>query len=60
MTSMSCAGRSTLSAAWSDRDAPQYGALPGFGGNWRKIAQVWSDMSLQDYLSFTFSWLTGC
>ena len=38
--------------------AMQYGALPGFGGNWRKIAQVWDDMSLQDYLSFTLSWLS--
>jgi len=38
--------------------AMQYGTLPGFGGNWRKIAQVWDDMSLHDYLAFTLSWLT--
>ena len=36
----------------------EYGTLPGFGGNWKKIAQVWDDMSLQDYLVFTMSWLT--
>ena len=38
--------------------AMQYGALPGFGGNWRKISQVWDDMTLQDYLFFTLSWLS--
>ena len=38
--------------------AMQYGTLPGFGGNWRKIAQVWDDMSLSDYLAFTLSWLS--
>jgi DNA modification methylase len=38
--------------------AMQYGTLPGFGGTWRKIAQVWDDMSLQDYMAFTLSWLT--
>lgn len=38
--------------------AMQYGTLPGFGGNWSKIAQVWDDMSLHDYLLFTLSWLT--
>lgn len=37
--------------------AMQYGTLPGFGGNWRKIDQVWDDMSLHDYLAFTLSWL---
>lgn len=36
----------------------QYGTLPGFGGSWRKIAQVWDDMTLHDYLAFTLSWLT--
>ena len=36
----------------------QYGTLPGFGGNWRKIAQVWDDMSLSDYLAFTLGWLS--
>jgi site-specific DNA-methyltransferase (adenine-specific) len=34
-----------------------YGTLPGFGGNWKKIAQVWDDMSLDEYLSFTLNWL---
>jgi DNA modification methylase len=33
-------------------------ALPGSGGAWNKIAEVWDDMSLSDYLSFTLSWLT--
>lgn len=37
--------------------AMQYGTLPGFGGSWRKIDQVWDDMSLHDYLAFTLSWL---
>lgn len=36
----------------------QYGTLPGFGGSWSKIAQVWDDMSLHDYLAFTLSWLS--
>ena len=36
----------------------QYGTLPGFGGSWRKIAQVWDDMSLSDYLAFTLGWLS--
>lgn len=36
----------------------EYGTLPGFGGNWQKIAQVWDDMSLDQYLSFTLSWLS--
>lgn len=33
-------------------------ALPGTGGAWSKIAEVWDDMTLQDYLDFTLSWLT--
>jgi len=33
-------------------------ALPGSGGAWNKIAEVWDDMSLADYLSFTLSWLS--
>ncbi len=35
-----------------------YGTLPGFGGNWRKIAQVWDDMTLDEYFSFTLGWLS--
>ncbi|MCY1703923.1 DNA-methyltransferase [Deinococcus sp. SL84] len=34
-----------------------YGTLPGFGGNWGKISEVWDDMSLEDYISFTLNWL---
>lgn len=33
------------------------GLLPGTGGAWQKIGQVWDDMSLEDYFSFTLSWL---
>ena len=33
-------------------------ALPGFGGAWNKIAEVWDEMTLQDYLNFTLSWLS--
>ena len=33
-------------------------ALPGSGGAWNKIAEVWDDMALQDYLNFTLSWLS--
>ena len=36
----------------------EYGTLPGFGGDWTKIAQVWDDMSLNEYLAFTLSWLS--
>lgn len=36
----------------------QNGTLPGFGGNWQKIAEVWDDMPLDKYLAFTLSWLT--
>jgi site-specific DNA-methyltransferase (adenine-specific) len=38
--------------------ALEAGKLPGAGGSWRKIAEVWDDMSLNDYFSFTLSWLT--
>jgi site-specific DNA-methyltransferase (adenine-specific) len=33
------------------------GMLAGTGGSWRKIGQVWDDMSLEDYLAFTMNWL---
>lgn len=33
------------------------GTLPGSGGDWKKIAQVWDDMTLEDYFAFTLSWL---
>ncbi|MGC9271856.1 DNA-methyltransferase [Acidiphilium sp.] len=35
----------------------QYGTLPGFGGTWQKISEVWDDMPLDKYLAFTLSWL---
>jgi site-specific DNA-methyltransferase (adenine-specific) len=35
-----------------------YGTLPGFGGSWKKIAQVWDDMTLDEYMSFTLAWLS--
>lgn len=38
--------------------ALEYGSLAGMGGSWKKIGQVWDDMSLEDYLSFTMNWLT--
>lgn len=38
--------------AW-DRRA----GLPGFGGNWKKVAEVWDDMSLDEYFAFTGRWL---
>jgi len=34
------------------------GKLSGTGGNWKKIDQVWDDMSLEEYLNFTMNWLT--
>lgn len=34
------------------------GRLPGSGGTWRKIGQVWDDMSLDDYVGFTLTWLS--
>lgn len=37
--------------------ALESGMLPGMGGSWKKIGQVWDDMSLTDYLSFTINWL---
>jgi site-specific DNA-methyltransferase (adenine-specific) len=33
-------------------------ALPGTGGAWKKIAEVWDDMTLNEYFAFTLSWLT--
>lgn len=36
----------------------EYRMLPGTGGSWRKINQTWDDMSLEDYLAFTMTWLT--
>jgi len=33
-------------------------ALPGSGGAWNKIYEVWDDMSLADYMDFTLSWLS--
>lgn len=38
--------------------AMQSRALPGSGGAWNKIAEVWDDMTLHEYLEFTLSWLT--
>lgn len=35
----------------------QSGALPGFGGDWKKVDETWDDMSLSDYFAFTLSWL---
>ena len=35
----------------------KYGTLPGFGGDWRKISEVWDDMTLADYMCFTLTWL---
>jgi len=32
--------------------------LPGFGGNWEKVLAQWDDMSLNEYFSFTLSWLS--
>ena len=36
----------------------KHGALPGFGGDWRKMSQAWDDMTLGDYVCFTLAWLT--
>ncbi len=33
------------------------GVMPGAGGAWKKIDQVWDDMSLEDYFAFTLGWL---
>lgn len=32
--------------------------LPGFGGEWSKVSQSWDDMSLGDYLAFTWAWVS--
>jgi len=32
--------------------------LPGFGGNWSKVAQDWDNMPLEEYFAFTIAWLT--
>lgn len=32
-------------------------ALPGTGGAWNKISEVWDDMPLEDYMAFTMTWL---
>ncbi|MDE8347284.1 MAG: site-specific DNA-methyltransferase [Acidocella sp.] len=34
--------------------------LPGFGGNWEKVAEVWDDMPLEEYFTFTLAWLAEC
>lgn len=34
------------------------GALPGFGGNWKKITESWDDMNSEEYFSFTLAWLS--
>ena len=34
------------------------GILAGTGGDWKKIAETWDDMPLEDYLAFTMNWLT--
>lgn len=31
--------------------------LPGFGGKWDKVMQDWDDMTLEEYLHFTYSWI---
>ncbi len=36
----------------------KHGTLPGFGGDWQKIAQVWDDMTLDKYMCFTLAWLS--
>ena len=32
-------------------------ALPGFGGEWTKVAASWDDMPLGDYVAFTMAWV---
>ncbi len=32
-------------------------ALPGFGGDWKKVDEAWDDMPLSEYFCFTLSWL---
>jgi site-specific DNA-methyltransferase (adenine-specific) len=31
--------------------------LPGFGGDWNKVAAGWDDLPLGDYLAFTAAWV---
>lgn len=33
-------------------------SLSGMGGNWNITNENWDNMSLEDYLNFTFAWLT--
>jgi site-specific DNA-methyltransferase (adenine-specific) len=33
-------------------------ALPGFGGDWRKVSESWDTMDLTQYVRFTVEWLT--
>ncbi len=40
--------------AWSWDSAAK---LPGFGGDWAKVAAGWDDMSLGDHLAFTAAWV---
>lgn len=32
--------------------------LKGFGGEWNKVLENWDNMPLNEYLSFSFAWLT--
>lgn len=32
-------------------------SLTGMGGNWNKVMQSWDDFSLENYFTFTFTWL---
>lgn len=40
--------------AWSFDSAS---GLPGFGGDWSKVAATWDDMPLGEYVAFTLAWL---
>jgi site-specific DNA-methyltransferase (adenine-specific) len=40
--------------AWSFDSAA---GLPGFGGDWAKVAATWDDMPLGEYVAFTLAWL---
>ncbi|MDB5049832.1 MAG: hypothetical protein JWO30_2903 [Fibrobacteres bacterium] len=33
-------------------------ALPGFGGEWRKVMAKWDDMTLAGYFEFTVAWVS--
>ena len=33
-------------------------SLPGFGGNWQKVMEVWDDLPLIDYFNFSLAWLS--